>query len=391
MSKLTLLPTLKELELISFASDADGVAIHVRTRRSQVPCPECGRNSRRIHSRYTRTLSDLPWQGSAVKVRLHTRRFFCPVSTCPRRIFAERLPETTVHYSRRTLRLSSALDAISLALGGEAGARLAGRLSMEVSPDTMLRLLLRAAPTGPATVPRVLGVDDWAFRKGQSYGTLLVDLEARRPVDVLPDRTAGTLAAWLMQHPGTEIVARDRSTEYSRAIREAAPHVREVADRWHLLHNLRQVLERFFVTVSGRLRQSVGAELAAVEPIAGWVPQRRTQGEEEVSEAARRQRLACYREVRRLHAEEGLGILPIAGRLGISRITVRKYLCAETFPEWSPHPPVPRILQPYEAHLEARWKEGCRNALQLWREIRAQGYSGSAKQVHRWAQPRRTE
>lgn len=131
------------------------------------------------------SLADLPWQGSTVKIYVQTRRFFCPAAACPRRIFTERLPETAAYYARRTLRLSSALDAISLALGGEARARLAGRLSMEVSPDTLLRRLIAESPAAPAAAPRVLGVDDWAYRKGQSYGTMLVDLEARRPVDLL--------------------------------------------------------------------------------------------------------------------------------------------------------------------------------------------------------------
>lgn len=391
MSAVALLPASRELEFLSFAHHADGVILHLRTRRPAVACPECGRSTSRVHSRYARTLADLPWQGSRVRICLQTRRFFCPASTCARRIFTERLPETAARYARRTLRLSTALDAISLALGGEAGARLAGRLGMEVSPDTLLRRLLTGAPDVPDVIPRVLGVDDWAYRKGQSYGTMLIDLEARRPVDLLPDRTAGTLADWLTRHPGVEIIARDRSTEYSRAIREAAPHVREVADRWHLLHNLRQVLERFFSAAYARLKQGVGAEVARVSPSSGWVPQRRSPAEEMSSEVARQERRVRYEQVHRLHAEEGLKILQIARRLGISRITVRKYLSAEIFPEWSPHPPVPRILQPYEAHLEARWREGCHNALQLWREIQVQGYRGSAKQVHRWAQPRRTE
>ena len=391
MSRLSLLPTPRELKFVSLASDASGVVIDVKARRSQVPCPECGRDSSRVHSRYTRTLADLPWQGRGVRIRLQTRRFFCSVPVCPRRIFAERLPETTARYARRTLRSSTALDAIALALGGEAGARLAGRLAMDVSPDTLLRLLLRSAPVAPAAVPRVLGVDDWAYRKGQRYGTMLVDLEARRPVDLLPDRTAESLAEWLRQHPGTEVVARDRSTEYSRAIRIAAPHVREVADRWHLLHNLRQVLERFFGSVYARLKQSHGSELASIAPDTDWTPQRRSPAEAIYSEAARQQRLASYEQVRRLHSEQGLNISQIARRLGLSRVTVRKYLAAEAFPEWSLHPPVARVLQPYEAHLETRWKDGCHNARQLWREIRALGYPGSAKQVHRWAQPRRSK
>jgi transposase len=245
----------------------------------------CGKITRRVHSRYSRTLSDLPWHGNAVRIQLEARRFFCDTASCSRRIFAERLPETTKHYARRTLRLSAAIDAVALALGGEAGARLAGRLAMRISPGTMLRRLHGGAPASPATAPRVLGVDDWAFRKGQRYGTILVDLERRRPVDLLPDRTADTLARWLAKHSGIGIIARDRSSEYSRAIQQAAPHVREVADRWHLLHNLRQMLERFFTGHHAHLKQLVGDEVARLPPSFEWTPQRRSRAEEAASAA----------------------------------------------------------------------------------------------------------
>jgi transposase len=389
--RLSLLPAPAELTLLSVAPTADAVTIHVQTRRPQVPCPERGCVTARVHSRYTRTLADLPWQGCTVTIRVQTRRFFCPEATCPRRIFAERLTETTARYARRTLRFSTALDAIGLALGGEPGARLAGRLSMDVSADTLLRQLLRTVSGMPAAVPRVLGVDDWAYRRGQRYGTMLVDLETRRPVDLLPDRTAESLAEWLRRYPGTEIVARDRSTEYSRAIRLAAPHVREVADRWHLLHNLRQVIERFFSAIYARLKQDFGAEVMQIAPDSSWSPQRRSPAERASPEAARQQRQRCYEEVHRLHREEGRNLTQIARHLEISRVTVRKYLASDVFPERSLHPPVARILQPYEAHLEARWRQGCHNARQLWREIRALGYTGATKQVHRWAHPRRAE
>lgn len=391
MSGVMLLPARQELEFISMAVGAGRVMIHLQTRRRAVTCPDCGAAADRVHSRYTRTLGDLPWQGSAVQICLQTRRFFCHAASCSRRIFTERLPETAAPYARRTARFSVALDAISLALGGEAGARLAGRLGMKVSPDTLLRRLLKDSPAAPCETPRVLGVDDWAYRKGQSYGTILIDLEKRRPIDLLPGRTSDTLAQWLVEHPGIEIIARDRSTEYSRAIRQAAPQVQEVADRWHLLHNLRQVLERFLGAAHSRLRQNVGSAVSEGAPASSWMPQRRSRAERVASEAARQQRLTRYLQVRQLDAEKGLNILQIARRLGMSRVTVRKYLSAETFPEWSPHRSAPRMLQPYEAHLEARWREGCRNARDLWREIRAQGYPGTVKQVHRWAASRRDE
>lgn len=208
-------------------------------------------------------------------------------------------------------------------------------------------------------------------------------------MDVLPDRSADGLKRWLEAHPGIEIIARDRSTEYARAITEGAPGAVQVADRWHLLHNFRQVLERFFHSEKGRLQELRG--LATTGLPLSPSPQRRSKGEIAASEAARETRLERYVETRRLSGEEGLNISQISRALGMSRITVRKYLSADVFPEWSRHPARPSILAPYETYLEKRWEEGCRNALQLYRELKERGYTGSARPVSRWAQERRTE
>lgn len=208
-------------------------------------------------------------------------------------------------------------------------------------------------------------------------------------MDVLPDRTADGLKRWLKAHPGIEIVARDRSTEYARAITEGAPDAVQVADRWHLLHNFRQVLERFFHSEKGRLQDLKG--LATVSLPLSPPPQRRSKGEIAASEAAREARFERYVEARRLSGEEGLNISQISRALGINRTTVRKYLSADVFPEWSRHPARPSILAPYETYLEKRWEEGCRSALGLHRELRERGYTGSSRPISRWAQERRTE
>jgi len=354
------------------------VVIEAMPTASCGSCPVCGQASRRVHSRYTRELRDLPTCGRPVRVRLALRRFFCCAADCPRRTFAEQLVGATARYRRATVRLEAVLTAFGVALGGEAGARLAAHIGVAVGGDTLLRLLGRA-PAAPVATPRVLGVDDRAWRRGDRYGTVLVDLEARRPIDLLPDRTAAPLERWLHAHPGVEVIVRDRATEYARGASRGAPGATQVLDRWHLLRNAREVAERLLERRAPDLRNLAEAGGAAV-------PVRRSTAAEARHAAVRAHQVALHAAVRRL-ADEGVRILGTAKRLGIARITVRKYR-ASVAPERA-RPRLPSDLDPYAAHLERRWGEGCRNALQRWREIRAQGYSRGSRQVSRWATGRR--
>ena len=233
-------PNVLSLERVNFAGEV--VVLEVSACRACVPCPGCRQLSSSIHSYYQRSPQDLPWQGVAVKLKVQTRRFFCCNPSCPRHIFCERLGDAVAYYARRTLRLTRALTCIGFAVGGEAGERLTASLGYGFGADTLLGIV-RKAEQADLKVPRVLGVDDWSFCKGKTFGTILVDLEQHRVVDLLPDRTAATFAGWLKAHPGVEVVSRDRSTDYAVAAKEAVPEAMQVADRWHLFKNLGDVLE----------------------------------------------------------------------------------------------------------------------------------------------------
>src|SRR3954449_12974213 len=353
-------------------------------------CPDCGQASRAVHSRYRRRPADLPSLGRAVRVDLHLRRFYCRNAACPRRTFAERLPELIRPHARRTGRLAEAQARVGAALGGEGSARLLQHLAMPASADTVLRLV-RCLPLPEPEPPRVVVVDDWALRKGRTYGSIVVDLDRRRVLDLLPDRPAETLADWLRRQPQITVVARDRSTEYARGILMGAPGATQVADRWHVLVNLRQAVERWLAGAQARLRRlppGPGTP-ADTQPARRTQPFARTRAERAARVGRRERWIALYEEVRRRHAA-GEALEAISRAMNLAVGTVRKYAAAESFPVPEGRPLRRSILDPYLAHLQARLAEGCENALALWRELRAAGFPGTAKQVQRWVAEHRT-
>jgi transposase len=244
-----LLPEATCLQLQQVETTEEELLLTVSSTQSEGRCPVCGAPATRVQSHYQRTVQDLPWSGLRVRLRLDVRRFFCPNTACSRRIFTERLPAVSEAYARRTTRLRDALLTLGWALGGQAGARQSRRLSMPICGSTLLSLLRRYEDTSPCT-PRVLGVDDWGFQRKHPTGTILVDLEQHRPVDLLLGSDEQVLTQWLRAHPGVEVISRDRGASYQKAATQAAPDAQQVLDRWHLLKNLGEVLQK---TLAGQI------------------------------------------------------------------------------------------------------------------------------------------
>ncbi len=407
-----LLPDATHVRLETWALEPaqSAITISLHARQATARCPFCGRRSKRVHSRYGRTLADLPWGEYAATIRLSIRRLFCDNAQCERRLFAERLPGIAAPWARKTARLTGRLTAIGVALGGVAGTRLGRKLGLDASRNTLLRLI-RRAPLPDAATPSVLGVDDWALRKRYTYGTVLVDLDRRRPVALLPGREADTLATRLRDHPGVTVISRDRAGAYAKGARAGAPGAVQVADRFHLLQNLAETLEVVFTAHAKDLRAAEQARRDAVAIERGTVsiPPAPPQTRARVLAVARREpRLAAHEQVWELRGQ-GYSGQAIARHLGISRSTVfslgaplrSRHLRSEVFPERKGRRDAGRsVLDPLSASLTSlrgiaarwrhvvleHWNNGRRHGRRLFRTLQKDGYRGSYPTLARYLQ-----
>jgi transposase len=385
----SLLPNPDILILDRIEQDADRFRMVVHMEHEPA-CPLCGEASRSGHSRYLRRLQDLPWQGVSVQLCLTVGRFRCRNVLCPRKIFCERLPRIARVYGRQTDRASEIVRLIGYVAGGLPGQRLLARLSIATSDDTVLRRLRQAPAEVPAGIPvRNLGVDDWAWLKGREFGTILVNLDLRRVLDLLPDRAAESFSQWLLQHPEIVTISRDRGGLYAEGASLGAPRAQQIADRFHLLMNLSAMVERVLEERSRQLiLPPVENPPPSVEPAsidtdtAGAV--RLTN-----SQLRRQRRLERYQQVVALF-QAGRSQAEIGRELHIERKTVRRWLRRGQFPERKPPLRRPPKVTEFADYLQQRWNEGCHNASRLYQEIRGKGYAGRRAMVARFVSSWRT-
>lgn len=368
----TILPDPAQLHLLYLSATATTIMAVVATSAPRVLCPLCGRPSARVHSRYVRSVADVPWHGVPFRLCLHVRRFFCDEPTCPRVIFTERLPGLVAPRARRTERLTAWLREVGFAVGGEAGARLLHALGLSVSGDTLLRQVCHTPlPARPA--PRVVSVDDWSFLRGRRFGAILVDLERHQVLDLLPDREADTFAAWLQRYPGIAVVSRDRGGSFAEGATRGAPQAIQVADRFHVLKNLVEAFQQVLGHEHAALRAA--AEAVTGAPLTPTT-RPRTALQQQACQTAQARRRERYERVRWLRAE-GKTIRDIATELRMGQNTIQRLLRAETCPLPAQRRTRATVLTAFEPYLRERWNAGEQNGQQLLRELRERGYRGS--------------
>ncbi|MFH9983950.1 ISL3 family transposase [Streptomyces sp. NPDC017179] len=386
--KELLFPSIADVAVLSVDVNEEAISIGARSTGVGGACPDCGSRSNLVHSSYLRFPADVSSAGRRVVLCLRVRRFFCLGPACQRRTFVEQIPGLTRRYGRRTERLRSTLASVGLALAGRAGARMARVFGVSISRSTVLRLV-KALPDPEVLAPRVVGVDEYATRKGLQYGTVLVDVESCRPVDLLPDREASSLAAWLAKRPTVEVVCRDRAPFFAEGATAGAPQAVQVADRWHLWHNLSEAAERCVADHRGCLRvlapdpAQPAPEPKKFEDPSGspWPTGHRFADRTRAKHATVHELLAAG------HSRRAIG-----RQLRMTSRTVKLFADAAT-PEdlfrgqWQGRPSKLDAFKPY---LDDRWNQGCTNAWKVWEEIVPLGYQGSYQRVRAYVREKRT-
>lgn len=372
-SSLLALP--EGLEITSLTVVDHVLTIHVVATASSSICPLCAQAATHIRSSYTRQVADLPCAGCRVQLLLHVRKFRCDTASCPRKIFTERLGSFVKAWARKTTRLREAIEAIGLSTCGEGGARLSARLAMTTSPSTVLRCIM-ALPLPAIESVSHLGIDDFALRRGRTYGTVLVDLTRHKAIDLLPDRKAETAKAWMQGHLEIKLVSRDRGGDYATAASQGAPQAIQTADRFHLCQNLTQALEKALARLRAELRKDqkrkeTSEAPAPEEPLLPFLT-----SDGKPYSAHQTERYDRYQQVVTLRSQ-GVKIKEIAKRVGLGTRTVQGWLSQGAYVETNYHHRHRSRFDAYEAYVKQRWDEGCHNIQQLWREIQAQGYPHS--------------
>ena len=358
------------------AWNEEGLLISARPSATMARCPDCGMASDRVHSRYERRLADLPMSGRRVRLALKVRRFRCDAVTCARQVFTERFdPDVLAPWSRRTARLDHIVHHLALALGGRPAASFSRRLMLPVSNDTLLRVVRRRGARG-FVPPTVVGIDDWAWRRNQRYGTIICDLERRRTIALLPDREPATAQAWLLDQKQIKVVARDRGGGYALAAAKALPKAVQVADRWHLMENASRAFLDAVRKSMRQIRAAIGA--ATINP--------------DLLTAAERLQYEGYLAREDANAavldlsKQGVAIKEIVRRTGYSRGLVRRILRGQRSDVFRVRE---SSLELYLPWLDAQWAAGRRNGAELWRDLKARGFHGVLRTVTEWATRRR--
>ncbi|GAB3843820.1 ISL3-like element IS469 family transposase [Dactylosporangium cerinum] len=377
------LPHLDGLRVDRVFAESGVVRIQAESVQGAGVCPDCGTATDRVHSRYQRRISDPAMTGRQVWIQVRVRRFFCPDLDCTRQTFAEQIRGLTVRHSRHSVLARQVLQHIAVAAGGRPGARLAHRLQVTVGRMTLIRLI-RRLPIPEVGAPRFVGVDDFALRRGRIYGTVLVDLETHQPIDVLADREAATLTAWLQQHPGVEIICRDRAGSYAEGARTGAPQAIQIADRWHLWHNLVEAVEKVVIRHRHCLPEPAQPEQPTAEPATPASLQ--AERAETASTTRVRERYAAVQD---LVIDKGVARTVAARLLNLNPDTVARYAKASTVEELLTARHRVSKLDPFTAYLDTRWNDGCTDAVRLTQEIRKQGFQGTDRTVRRYLEPLR--